>query len=229
MTLLVHLVIIKGASCVILRKFELEKFCRAIQDYKVNIAPIVPPIISLLVNNPIARKYDLSSLKLAISAAAPLSKVLCKKFVEIYKALIKQAYGLTETTPFAIVTKTDNIVDGKLSCHVTFFVGSIGILIPNVECKVISEDNKELILESRSVSASTLHAGSVSASTSLDQHRLRLFDLDHQLEHSVMPPRRWTELPHTMDWELHTRFVKNKCIYFHVKIGNSKVTWMRKD
>jgi acyl-coenzyme A synthetase/AMP-(fatty) acid ligase len=71
----------------------LEKFCRAIQDYKVNIAPIVPPIVLLLVNNPTARKYDLSSLKLAISAAAPLSKDLCKKFVEIYKAPIKQAYG----------------------------------------------------------------------------------------------------------------------------------------
>ncbi|PKY56854.1 acetyl-CoA synthetase-like protein [Rhizophagus irregularis] len=133
LTLLVHFVIIKGASCVILRKFELETFCRTIQDYKVNIAPITPPIVLLLVNNPIARNYDLSSLKLAISSAAPLSKDLCKKFVEIYKAPIKQGYGLTETTPFAIVTKTDNIVDG-----------SIGILIPNVECKIISENNQEL-------------------------------------------------------------------------------------
>lgn len=76
-----------------LRKFELENFCRTIQDYKVNIAPIVPPIVLLLVNNPIARKYDLSSLKLGISAAAPLSKDLCKKFIEIYKIPIKQAYG----------------------------------------------------------------------------------------------------------------------------------------
>ncbi|EXX58359.1 uncharacterized protein OCT59_018078 [Rhizophagus irregularis] len=133
LTLFIHFVILKGASCVLLRKFELEKFCRAIQDYKVNIAPIVPPIVLLLVNNPIARKYDLSSLKLAISAAAPLSKDLSTKFVEIYKVPIKQAYGLTETTPFAIVTKTDNIVDG-----------SIGILLPNVECKIISENNKEL-------------------------------------------------------------------------------------
>ncbi|GBC09291.1 hypothetical protein RclHR1_08740011 [Rhizophagus clarus] len=133
LTLLVHFVIIKGASCVVLRKFELEAFCRIIQVYKVNVAPIVPPIVLLLVNNPIARNYDLSSLKLAISAAAPLGSDLCKKFVDIYHASIKQAYGLTETTPFAMVTKTENIVDG-----------SIGILIPNVECKIISDDNKEL-------------------------------------------------------------------------------------
>ncbi|CAB4476038.1 uncharacterized protein OCT59_018080 [Rhizophagus irregularis] len=127
-----------GASCVILCKFkfELETFCRIIQDYKVNIAPIVPPIIWLLVNkiNLIKeRKYDLSSLKLIISSAAPLSGDLCKEFVETYNVPIKQAYGLTEATPFATATKTHEIVDG-----------SIGILIPNMECKVISENNKEL-------------------------------------------------------------------------------------
>ncbi|GBC08166.1 hypothetical protein RclHR1_07940005 [Rhizophagus clarus] len=135
LTFLIHFVVIKGASCVVLRKFELEAFCRIIQDYKVNIAPIVPHVIFLLVNNPIARNYDLSSLKLAISAAAPLSRKLSKKFVEIYNISIKQAYGLTETTPFAIVTKTDHIVDG-----------STGVLIPNVECKIISndKDKKEL-------------------------------------------------------------------------------------
>ncbi|CAB4423783.1 unnamed protein product [Rhizophagus irregularis] len=119
LTLLAHLVIIKGASCVILRK--LETFCRTIQDYKANIASNRSPIVLLLLNNPIERKYYLSSLKLAISAAAPLSKDLCKKF------------GLTETTPFVITTKTDNIIDNL-----------IGILIPNVECKIISENNKEL-------------------------------------------------------------------------------------
>ncbi|PKY44438.1 acetyl-CoA synthetase-like protein [Rhizophagus irregularis] len=105
-----------GASCVILCKFKfkLETFCRIIQDCKVNIAPIVPPIIWLLVNkiNLIKeRKYDLSSLKLIISSAAPLSGDLCKEFVETYNVPIKQAYGLTEATPFATATKTHEIVD----------------------------------------------------------------------------------------------------------------------
>ncbi|CAB5292116.1 unnamed protein product [Rhizophagus irregularis] len=79
------------------------------------------------------RKYDLSSLKLIISSTAPLSGDLCKEFVETYNVPIKQAYGLTETSPFATAMKTHEIVDG-----------SIGVLIPNMECKVISEDNKEL-------------------------------------------------------------------------------------
>ncbi|RIA89003.1 hypothetical protein C1645_738947 [Glomus cerebriforme] len=126
-----------GATCVILPKFELGAFCRIIQDYKVDIAPIVPPMVLLLVKDPIVRKYNLSSLKLVISAAAPLSKELSNKFIETYGTygtLIKQGYGSTETSPFTHWTKTEkNIVNG-----------SIGKLIPNMECKIISDDNQEL-------------------------------------------------------------------------------------
>ncbi|CAI2172452.1 4263_t:CDS:10 [Funneliformis geosporum] len=122
-----------GASCVILPKFELEIFCRAIQDYKVNLAPVVPPVVLLLVKSPIARKYDLSSLRLAISAAAPLSKELSNEFVKIHKIPIKQAYGLTETSPITHMAETDNIING-----------SIGILLPNMECKIVSENGQEL-------------------------------------------------------------------------------------
>ncbi|CAG8595755.1 9768_t:CDS:10 [Funneliformis mosseae] len=124
---------IKGASCVILPKFELELFCCVIQDYKVNLATLVPPVVLLLVKNPIAKKYDLSSLQLAISAAAPLSKELSNDFTKIHKIPIKQAYGLTETSPITHLAMTDNIVNG-----------SIGILIPNVECKIVSVDGQEL-------------------------------------------------------------------------------------
>ncbi|CAI2186202.1 10613_t:CDS:2, partial [Funneliformis geosporum] len=82
-------------------KFELETFCRVIQDYKVNFAPIVPPIALLLVKNPVAKKYDLSSL--------------------------------TETSSIThlVKAKTERVVNG-----------SVGILIPNVECKIVSENGQ---------------------------------------------------------------------------------------
>src|SRR2546423_1482345 len=58
---LIHLTLLKGASVVIMQKFDLSAFCKIIQDYKVNVIPIVPPIILSLVNNP---RYDLPSLHL---------------------------------------------------------------------------------------------------------------------------------------------------------------------
>jgi len=72
----------------------LEVFCRTIQDYKVNIAPIVPTMVLHLVKDPTARQYDLSSLKFTICGAAPLSKELSNDYVKIYNTPIKQGYGM---------------------------------------------------------------------------------------------------------------------------------------
>lgn len=130
---IIHFPIIKGASVVIIPKYELSAFCRIIQDYRVNKITVVPPIILSLVKDPIVKNYDLSSLQLCLCSAAPLSKELSNEFTKIYNVPIKQGYGLTEASPATHLTKTDNIVPG-----------SIGKLISNMECKILSEDGKEL-------------------------------------------------------------------------------------
>jgi 4-coumarate--CoA ligase len=53
-------------------RFDLETYCKALEDYKIERAHLVPPILLQLANNPIVKNYDLSSLKTIISAAAPL-------------------------------------------------------------------------------------------------------------------------------------------------------------
>ncbi len=130
---LVHLAIFKGASIVIMPKFDLTTFCKIIQDYKVNSIPIVPPIVLSLVKSPIAKQYDLSSLKLCVSGAAPLSEAIIDEFTKTFKIPVKQAYGLTETSPATHIVNTNDIVPG-----------SIGRIIPNVECKIVSENGEEL-------------------------------------------------------------------------------------
>jgi len=133
LTLAMHLVIILGASCVVIPKFDFEGFCRVIQDYKVTVAHIVPPIVLALVKHPKAEDYDLSSLQLVLSGAAPLSKELSETFYKVHKIKNKQGYGLTETSPVTHLCTTDDIVPG-----------SCGILLPNIECKLIDEDGQEL-------------------------------------------------------------------------------------
>ncbi|CAG8448074.1 925_t:CDS:2 [Funneliformis caledonium] len=130
--LFIHIAIFTGATVIVMPKFDLTTFCRLIQDYKVNTIPIVPPIIVLLVKNPIARKYDLSSLKFCLSGAAPLSKELAEEFTKIFNIPIKQGYGLTET-PVTHISKTDLVVPG-----------SVGRLVSNMECKFLSEKGEEL-------------------------------------------------------------------------------------
>ncbi len=84
-----------GATIIVIRKFDFEKVLKAIEHYKINRAHVVPPVILALAKSPVVSKYDLSSLKVIISAAAPLSESLTLECQNRLKISIKQAYGMT--------------------------------------------------------------------------------------------------------------------------------------
>jgi hypothetical protein len=57
-------------------RFDLEGFLRIIQEHKVTRAYVVPPIALALAKHPIVDEFDLSSLQLVFSGAAPLGEEL---------------------------------------------------------------------------------------------------------------------------------------------------------
>ncbi|RIB13036.1 hypothetical protein C2G38_2099411 [Gigaspora rosea] len=136
LTCILHGTLIHGATLVILPSFNIETFCESIQKYKINHIYAVPPIILQLVNNPVVQNYDLSSVNLIISGAAPLSDELAKRCFEMFKIPTFQAYGLTETSPVLHYPDTKDLSNA--------IPGSIGLLVPNVKAKLLSEDGIEL-------------------------------------------------------------------------------------
>lgn len=89
-----------GASIVVMTKFEIVALLEVIQRFKVTIAPLVPPIVLALAKNPIVEKYDLSSIRMLMSGAAPLGKDLEASFQSrVPQAIIGQGYGMTEAGP----------------------------------------------------------------------------------------------------------------------------------
>ncbi|CAG8779672.1 21591_t:CDS:10, partial [Dentiscutata erythropus] len=128
---IVNLVPVLGASAIVLSSFNLETFCRCIQKYKANFIYAVPPIIHALVKYPSIE--NMSSVKIVFSGAAPLSKGLIDDFYNLYKVPIQQGYGLTESTSIITLCEEERIVSG-----------SCGVLIPNLQIKILSEDQHEL-------------------------------------------------------------------------------------
>nr|QQH14889.1 4-coumarate-CoA ligase-like 5 [Cirsium japonicum] len=127
--------IASGATVVILPKFEIHDMLSAIGMYKVTYLPLVPPILVALVNNAdqIRKKYDLRSLKWAISGGAPLSKELTEGFIEKFPGVtIMQGYGLTETT--GIGASTDTMEESRR-------YGTAGMLSSNMEAKIVDPDS----------------------------------------------------------------------------------------
>ena len=135
LTCIIHQAMLSGLRTVVMPKFDIEKFCATIQKEKITFAYIVPPVVLLLGKHPIVEKYDLSSLRMMNSGAAPLTRELVDTVYKRLKVPIKQGYGLSETSP-TTHTQPWHLWDKT--------IGSVGTLLPNQTAKYMSAEEKEL-------------------------------------------------------------------------------------
>lgn len=163
-------------------QFTPEDFCANIERYKVTVISVVPPMLIVLANHPgkdkpnqslqnhiaskltalfhdiVVEKYNLKSLEVLISAAAPLGKDLIlaasarlKKqgvhvqitqgenlcfffFFFFWRIKVLIAWGLTETSPACAILKAEEWLTRA---------GSIGALLSNMEARIVLEDGSD--------------------------------------------------------------------------------------
>jgi len=115
-----------GATVVTLPKFDLEAFLGAIERYRVTRIVVAPPIVLALAKHPLVDRYDLSSLRVLASGAAPLGSGLARAAARRVGCRIKQGYGMTEAS--AICMAPDDGPDRP---------ESIGPPLPGVQCRIV--------------------------------------------------------------------------------------------
>ncbi|OAG43121.1 hypothetical protein AYO21_02740 [Fonsecaea monophora] len=116
-----------GTTTIVLARFEIEKWCRLVQHHSITFSYIVPPIVLLLCKHPAVPSYDLSSIRMTNSGAAPLSREMVETCFQRTGIRVKQGYGLSETSPTAFNQPWD---DWNVS------VGSVGKVLSNMEAKI---------------------------------------------------------------------------------------------
>ena len=124
----------KGIPLVVMPSFSIEHFCKLVQDHEASYAFVVPPVALLLSKHPLVARYDLSSLKGMMSGAAPLTEDLVHAVYARLKVPLKQAYGLSETSPGALVQPEEDALR---------FPGSVGKLLANMTAKVVDLETGE--------------------------------------------------------------------------------------
>ncbi|KAJ7647638.1 AMP binding protein [Roridomyces roridus] len=136
---LLHYPFTRGCPVVIETRFDPVRFCAYVAKYKATLSLVVPPVLVILARHPVVDDYDLSSLKVLISGAAPLGYNLVKTVTDRLLSrrrggtfTITQAYGLTETSP------TTHMLPLKDAIRK---IGSIGILLPNLEARLVEDDD----------------------------------------------------------------------------------------
>jgi acyl-CoA synthetase (AMP-forming)/AMP-acid ligase II len=75
------------------QRFDLETFCKLVQTHRPERAHLVPPIMIGLAKSPVVDKYDMSSLQICLSAAAPLGSELENAVAQRIGCRVKQAWG----------------------------------------------------------------------------------------------------------------------------------------
>lgn len=135
LTGLIHQPLYRGIELVVMPAFNLEVFCRTIQDHKITMAYVAPPVVVHLSRSDIVKNFDLSSLRMITSGAAPLTRELVDAVYARLKLKVNQAYGLSETSPMTHTQPWDEWYSS---------VGSVGKMFPNMTAKYISAEGKEL-------------------------------------------------------------------------------------
>lgn len=134
MTVGMNLPIYVGATILLVDKFEVKSVLQMIEKYKPTYFPGVPKMYNAFVHYPKIQDFDLTSLKVCTSGSAPLPIEIIKQFEKMTSAEIGEGYGLTEASP----STHRNPPLG------TRKVGSIGIPMPDTDCKIVDDNDCEL-------------------------------------------------------------------------------------
>ncbi|KAJ7604638.1 phenylacetyl-CoA ligase [Roridomyces roridus] len=127
-----HFMLYAGLTLVLTPKFNFEKFLASIEKYRITHLTLVPPQVVLLCKEPIVKNYDLSSIRMCLVAAAPLSASLTQELLQILPNIhLGQGYGLTETCGATSIFPLSQKI-GTL--------GSAGQLLPGTLAKVVKPD-----------------------------------------------------------------------------------------
>jgi len=104
----------------------------AIQKHRATYYPGVPTMFVGFNNFPDREKYDLTSVRFAVSAAAPLPPEVQQRFEAITGGKMVEAYGLTETSPAATMDPIDHPR-----------ASSLGVPLPDTDVKIVDVETGE--------------------------------------------------------------------------------------
>ncbi|RFU23812.1 hypothetical protein B7463_g12526, partial [Scytalidium lignicola] len=135
LTILMHHPFHKRARVVVMPRFELSLFCKAIESHRVSVAYIVPPVAAQLAQSSLPAQHDLSSIKYMTSGAAPLSDQLCKALFARWGLKLVQGYGLSETSPAVFMMCLDDFPTA---------MDTVGRLLPNQQIKLLDIDDSTI-------------------------------------------------------------------------------------
>jgi acyl-CoA synthetase (AMP-forming)/AMP-acid ligase II len=126
--IVVNLGLSQGATIVTVPRYDLNQFLQVLEQYKVTVSPLVPPLVLALSRAPQVDDHDLSTLRLIHCGAASLADNVARACSERLGCQVRYGYGLTEVSPLSHASLPDPRKQKP---------GSVGYCLPNTDCKIV--------------------------------------------------------------------------------------------
>lgn len=124
---------LQGSTLILIPRFDADLLLDAIERHKPTFFPAVPTLYVSILNHARAKEIDFSSIKYFNSGSAPLPIDVIHRFEELTGCVLRQGYGLSETSP--TTHSTSHLGLRKLE--------SCGIPFPDTECKIVDIETGE--------------------------------------------------------------------------------------
>ena len=99
----VNLTLRRGGTVIIMERFDPVEYLQLIERYRVTHSQLVPTMFSRMLKLPAEdrERYDLSSLEIAVHAAAPCPVQVKEQMIDWWGPIIHEYYGATEGLGFS--------------------------------------------------------------------------------------------------------------------------------
>ena len=128
--------VFNGETSVILEDPTPENIMETIQNEKIESVALVSSLWNWIVNHPRVKEYDLSSLKVGTTGAAPMPLEVKNRIIELLPNMkMIEAFGMTETSG-----------TGTLSLHEEFIrkPGTVGKHCITMEIRIVDADDNDV-------------------------------------------------------------------------------------
>ena len=138
-----------GRKIAVLRQFDTKEWLKTVQSEQVTHAFVVPTMLKQLIDHPDFSQYDLSSLQNLSYGGAPMAFPVIRKAIDLFpdSTGFVNAFGQTETnSTLTVLGPADHKLNGppeEVERNLKRLT-SVGLPLPDVEVRVLDEDNKEL-------------------------------------------------------------------------------------
>jgi long-chain acyl-CoA synthetase len=124
-----------GENLLITNPRDFEGFAREISRFEFNLFTGVNTMFAALMDTPSFSKIDFSHLRVCIGGGMAVQPAIAKEWKEKTGNTILQGYGLTETSPAAVVCRIDSD-----------FTGTIGLPLPSTDVIIAGDDGNPLAI-----------------------------------------------------------------------------------